>query len=74
MYYAKAQFYDADNRRFAAIDPILDPSQYDLRQYAKEPMALVQYLYVKNNAVNWIDLLGLVEYTPMSFKLDCSTS
>lgn len=28
--YAKARFYDADNRRFTAVDPILDPSRYDL--------------------------------------------
>ena len=58
MYYAKARFYDADNRRFAAIDPILDPSQYDLREYVTDPMQLVQYLYVKDNAVNWIDMDG----------------
>ena len=55
MYYAKARFYDADNRRFTAVDPILDPSQYDLREYVTDPMQLVQYLYVKDNAVNWID-------------------
>lgn len=59
LYYAKARFYDAYNRTFTAQDPILDPSQYDLREYVKEPMALVQYLYVKANAVNWIDILGL---------------
>ena len=58
MYYAKARFYDADNRRFAAVDPILDPSQYDLREYVTDPMQLVQYLYVKDNAVNWIDMDG----------------
>ena len=59
LYYAKARMYDAYNRTFTAQDPILDPSQYDLREYVKEPMALVQYLYVKANAVNWIDPLGL---------------
>ena len=59
QYYAKARFYDVDNRRFTAVDPILDPSQYDLSQYATDPMQLVQYLYVKDNAVNWIDLMGL---------------
>ena len=58
MYYAKARFYDVDNRRFTAVDPILDPRQYDLSQYATDPMQLVQYLYVKDNAVNWIDPLG----------------
>lgn len=41
--------YDADNRRFAEMDPILDPSGYDLRQYAVEPMALGQYLYACKN-------------------------
>ena len=60
LYYAKARFYDAYNRMFTAQDPILDPSQYDLREYVKEPMALVQYLYVRDNAINLIDLLGLV--------------
>lgn len=59
LYYAKARFYDAYNRTFTAQDPILDPSQYDLREYVKEPMALVQYLYVRDNAVNLIDILGL---------------
>ena len=63
LYYAKARFYDAYNRTFTAQDPILDPSQYDLREYVKEPMALVQYLYVKANAVNWIDALGNVTIT-----------
>ena len=64
LYYAKARFYDAYNRTFTAQDPILDPSQYDLREYVKEPMALVQYLvqylYVRDNAVNRVDILGLI--------------
>ena len=59
LYYAKARFYDAYNRTFTAQDPILDPSQYDLREYVKEPMALVQYLYVRDNAVVFIDPFGL---------------
>ena len=59
MYYAKARFYDADNRRFAAVDPILDPSQYDLREYVTDSMQLIQYLYVKDNAVNRLDPYGL---------------
>lgn len=59
MYYAKARFYDADNRRFTAVDPILDPSQYDLREYVTDSMQLIQYLYVKDNAVNRLDPYGL---------------
>lgn len=61
QYYAKARFYDVDNRRFTAVDPILDPSQYDISEYANDPMQLVQYLYVGNNAVNWIDPTGLLK-------------
>lgn len=59
MYYAKARFYDAHDRRFTAVDPILDPSGYDLREYVENPVQLVQYLYVGNNPVLWIDRLGL---------------
>ena len=64
MYYAKARFYDADNRRFTAVDPILDPSQYAIADYVSEVHQLNQYLYVMDNAVNGIDPLGLfMNYT-----------
>ena len=58
MYYAKARFYDAENRRFVAIDPILDPSVYDIKDYVDKPMQLVQYVYVQNNPIIVIDPLG----------------
>ncbi|MEA5095220.1 MAG: RHS repeat-associated core domain-containing protein [Sedimentibacter saalensis] len=58
MYYAKARFYDAQNRRFDSIDPILDGSKYDITDYAKNPVQLVQYLYVRNNPVVYIDPHG----------------
>ena len=58
MYYAKARFYDADNRRFAAVDPILDPVGYNIRSYVSDPLLLVQYLYVRDNSINWIDRDG----------------
>ena len=59
LYYAKARFYDAHDRRFTAVDPILDPSQYDLREYVQNPVQFVQYLYVVNNPIIYTDLLGL---------------
>jgi RHS repeat-associated protein len=59
MYYAKARLYDAQNRRFASIDPILDGSVYNITDYAKDPVQLIQYLYVKNNPVIYIDPDGL---------------
>ena len=58
LYYAKARFYDAHDRRFTAVDPILDPSQYDLREYVKNPVQLVQYLYVENMPIIALDPLG----------------
>jgi len=69
QYYAKARFYDVDNRRFTAVDPILDPSQYDLREYVTDPMQLVQYLYVTNNPIIYIDPLGLMNYLTQTDNL-----
>ena len=50
MYYAKARFYDAENRRFAAMDPV--------KGEITNPLTMVQYLYVIDNPLRWIDLLG----------------
>ena len=58
QFYAKARMYDAENKRFTAGDSILDPSKYDLREYVTNPMQLVQYLYVSDNAIIFIDPLG----------------
>jgi len=44
--YARARMYDADNRRFMAIDPIKD--------------GLNHYLYTNNNPILYIDPSGLV--------------
>ena len=59
QFYAKARMYDAENKRFDAIDPILNPAEYSISNYVSDPMMLVQYLYAKNNPIRWIDLLGL---------------
>jgi RHS repeat-associated protein len=59
MYYAKARFYDVENRKFTAIAPILDSSIYDITDYVKHPELLVQYLYVKNSLIIYIDPDGL---------------
>lgn len=58
QFYAKARMYDADNKRFAAIDPILNPAEYSISNYVSDPMMLVQYLYVADNAVTYIDITG----------------
>ena len=60
MYYAKARFYDAENRRFASVDPVLDPSTYSVKNYVDNPMRLVQYLYVLNNPVIHTDCTGML--------------
>ena len=60
LYYAKARFYDAHDRRFTAVDPILDPSGYDLREYVENPVQLVQHLYALDNPLNYFDPNGEV--------------
>ena len=51
MYYAKARFYDADAKRFVAIDPI--------KGSIVDPLSLVSYLYCVDNPLRWVDPLGL---------------
>ena len=52
MYYAKARFYDAGNRRFISMDPV--------KGTQTDPISMVQYLYVKNNSLIYIDPTGEV--------------
>ena len=37
QFYAKARMYDAENKRFAAIDPILNPAEYSISNYVSDP-------------------------------------
>ena len=60
QFYAKARMYDADNKRFAAIDPILNPAEYSISNYVSDPMMLVQYLYVKDSPLVYVDEDGEV--------------
>lgn len=60
MYYAKARMYDAENRRFTSLDPIMDGSVYDISEQVTDPMMFTQYLYVKENPLRWVDPLGLI--------------
>ena len=55
QFYAKARMYDAENKRFDAVDPILDSSGYDISSYVSDPMMLVQYLYVKDSPLVYVD-------------------
>ena len=59
MYYAKARMYDAENRRFVSIDPILDGTKYDLSDYTTKAITFSAYLYVQDNPLRWVDPLGL---------------
>ena len=50
MYYAKARFYDAENRRFISVDRV--------KGNITEPLTLVQYIYVINNPLILVDPTG----------------
>ena len=50
LYFAKARFYDAENRRFISMDPV--------KGSVKDPISMVQYLYVKNAPLIYTDPTG----------------
>ena len=52
MYYAKARFYSADDKRFVAMDPV--------KGQIIDPLSLVSYLYCVDNPLRWVDPLGMV--------------
>ena len=47
QFYAKARMYDAENKRFDAVDPV--------KGLVSQPVSLVQYVYVFDNPVSYID-------------------
>lgn len=51
IYYAKARFYDAGDRRFTQIDPI--------KGLIIEPMTMTPYVYVVDNPLKYVDPLGM---------------
>ena len=54
--------YDAENKRFDAVDPILDPARYEIGLYVLNPMMLVQQVYAFDAPYTYIDPLGLMNY------------
>ena len=50
QFYAKARMYDAENKRFAAVDSV--------KGSVTNPISMVQYLYVADNPANMVDPIG----------------
>ena len=59
MYYAKARFYSAEDKRFVAMDPV--------KGQIVEPLSLVAYVYCVDNPLRWVDPLGLRLEAPDPF-------
>ncbi len=53
LYYAKARFYDPDEKRFLSTDPV--------KGNVADPLSLVPYLYCVDNPLRWVDPLGLLK-------------
>jgi RHS repeat-associated protein len=51
LYYAKARMYDAQDRRFVAVDTY--------KGELANPQTLVQYIYCNNNPLKYVDPFGL---------------
>jgi RHS repeat-associated protein len=52
LYYAKARIYDPADRRFAAMDPV--------KGTVMDPQSLIQYVYVLNNPLKYVDLFDSI--------------
>lgn len=60
QFYAKARMYDAVNKRFDAVDPILDASKGNIKELLKKPALLTQYTYALDAPFTHIDPTGKV--------------
>ena len=56
QFYAKARMYDAENKRFDAVDPILDASRYEIEKYVPNSAQLAYYLYTFDNPTTLVDI------------------
>jgi RHS repeat-associated protein len=54
VYYAKARMYDADDRRFMAVDPVSGNTS--------NPQTIAQYTYCLNNPMKYVDPTGELAY------------
>jgi RHS repeat-associated protein len=65
LYYAKARMYDAENRRFVAVD--------QLKGFVENPMTMIQYVYVIDSPISFMDPTGnlpeLTDITRTAAKL-----
>jgi RHS repeat-associated protein len=55
LYYAKARFYDYTDKRFVEVDPV--------KGNIYNPQTLVQYTYVLDNPLKYIDPTGTMSWT-----------
>ena len=63
VYYAMARMYDADNRRFMAVDPAFQQSSFLSQRKrffscGKDAHSMAQYTYCENNPHRFVDPLG----------------
>lgn len=58
QFYAKARMYDAENKRFDTVDPILNAYRYEIKLYIANFKNLVQYVYVKDAPISNVDIDG----------------
>ena len=52
--------YDAENKRFDAVDPILDASRYEIEKYVPNSAQLAYYLYTFDNPTTLVDITGKI--------------